>query len=218
MKKPLTLLIKSLIILLGFNSISAQCTRTAPFQNGNYVVTGTATMEFLTNGTKTLSFAGFSTMTGPDVDVYLSNSNNSNTGAVFLADVNYSATSQYTIPANININDYQYVLLWCTNFSQWWGFGTLSIANGADCNALSIEEGSINNISIYPNPTSDKVKISGLKNDSAEVRIFNTLGETVYQSNRHIDQDINVSNLNSGIYILSLSVEGRKTSRKLIIQ
>lgn len=205
------------LILFGIKDLSAQCTRTTTFQDGDYVVTGIAQLEYLTNGTKTLSFEGFDTMTGPDVDVYLSNSNNSVAGAVLVSDLNYSSSSQYIVPSNVNINDYQYVVLWCTSFSQWWGYGSLGIATGSDCATLGIEISSISEVKIHPNPVMDIIHISGLKN-KADIRIFDVAGKMVFSEKMNVGHSVDVSELNAGLYLISVNDDRQFTTKRLIIQ
>jgi spore germination protein YaaH len=70
----------------------------------------------------------------------------------------------------------------------------------------SIEDSFIkNNISIYPNPTNDFIKIANSKNiELTKISLFNTLGQTTIISNpknKHID----ISNLTNGIYFLKIA-------------
>jgi len=73
--------------------------------------------------------------------------------------------------------------------------GTLSID--------SITE-QLNNISIYPNPTNNRLQINGINNlDVSTIKIVNILGKEVYIS-REKKSQIDVSGLSSGIYIISI--------------
>lgn len=57
----------------------------------------------------------------------------------------------------------------------------------------------IESVVVYPNPTSEKIFIKGLKN--SEIEIYDTLGQRVLQKNYIIGEEINISNLNSGVYL-----------------
>ena len=68
---------------------------------------------------------------------------------------------------------------------------------------------------LWPNPASETVHINGL--DAAEVQVYNALGQivkTVKSSN-----EINVSDLAEGVYLLRItSIDGKASTSRLIIQ
>ncbi|MBI1287478.1 MAG: CocE/NonD family hydrolase [Flavobacteriales bacterium] len=70
---------------------------------------------------------------------------------------------------------------------------------------VSVDEANGTNFSIYPNPATDAVWLEMQKATTANVRLFNTLGETVGQFNvqgsRH---KIDVSGLKQGVYLLEV--------------
>ena len=61
-----------------------------------------------------------------------------------------------------------------------------------------------NNITIYPNPTIDKINITNLNNKSCQIKITDLQGRIVLIQENQTNNQINVSNLNSGIYLLQL--------------
>lgn len=73
--------------------------------------------------------------------------------------------------------------------------------------ALSLNKNSLlNEIAVYPNPTSDILNISNAdKLANASFSIVDVLGKTVVQSNALNNDTIDVSNISSGVYILSVS-------------
>jgi hypothetical protein len=84
--------------------------------------------------------------------------------------------------------------------------------------ALGLENNSISNLSIYPNPVSNgKLFISSASNLEKEVQIFNTLGQHVLQA-KTITEALNVSNLNKGTYFVKITEAGISATKKLIIQ
>jgi hypothetical protein len=70
-------------------------------------------------------------------------------------------------------------------------------------------------ISVYPNPTNDHIKITGITN--ASVRISNQLGQTVLeQSDVKSNPTIDVSNFQQGIYTLEVYANGSISRMKWI--
>lgn len=87
------------------------------------------------------------------------------------------------------------------------------------CEASDLDEININSeFTIYPNPATDKliIKISnGLKIEM--LNIYNQLGQKVFHKNEPIEE-IDISKLGKGTYILELTSSELKVSRKLIIK
>ena len=78
------------------------------------------------------------------------------------------------------------------------------------------------NFSLYPNPTNDNLNVS-LSNNKAEnvsVKIINNIGQTVKTvslgNSTDINQQIDLSDLNSGIYFVKTTVGNASSSKKLI--
>ncbi|WP_310560336.1 T9SS type A sorting domain-containing protein [Flavobacterium sp.] len=67
----------------------------------------------------------------------------------------------------------------------------------------------IKGLSVYPNPVSDVLKIANADSlDSASFSIVDILGKTIVKPKTLNNDAIDVSNLSSGFYILSVSSEG----------
>ena len=64
-----------------------------------------------------------------------------------------------------------------------------------------VEEATETTFSVYPNPTNDKIHIDGLQG-GAEIRIYNMMGEEVMRKVVYDDNEIDVSRLSSGVYML----------------
>lgn len=79
----------------------------------------------------------------------------------------------------------------------------------------------IENTKIYPNPTKGKITISNIKNiDLISVKVYNVLGKLVRDIpiEKGLSKlDIDLSNLNKGVYLLSLKSADKNTTKKLII-
>ena len=81
---------------------------------------------------------------------------------------------------------------------------------------LSVNENQFTNVKLYPNPVvGDYINIEGINSDF-ETKIFNVLGKVVLQSFN--SKTINISNLQSGIYLVELSSENSFITKKIIVE
>ncbi|MEM6686209.1 MAG: family 16 glycosylhydrolase, partial [Bacteroidota bacterium] len=83
-------------------------------------------------------------------------------------------------------------------------------------NILSTEEFTANSFRMYPNPASDTVIIEA-KVQIDSVAIYNTIGELILREENSNDA-IDVSNLQTGLYILKATSGGSSVNKKLIIK
>jgi surface protein len=81
------------------------------------------------------------------------------------------------------------------------------------CPTASIDDQNQLDISIYPNPTNDKLFIQGLS-DATKVSIYNVLGKLVLSQT--ISKEIDVKQLSKGVYILKIIDGQKETVRKFI--
>jgi len=81
------------------------------------------------------------------------------------------------------------------------------------CPALGINDQSLTNISIYPNPVDDKLSIQGVL-DVSEISIYDVLGKLVLSNTK--SNEIEVYNLKKGIYIIKIVAEQKETIQKFI--
>lgn len=83
---------------------------------------------------------------------------------------------------------------------------------------LSIAQNSITGLKIYPNPVSNgKLFIETAANSERTVAIFDILGKQVVNTTSS-QNEINVSKLNAGVYIVKITEEGKTATRKLVIK
>ena len=81
------------------------------------------------------------------------------------------------------------------------------------CSSLGIDDQNQLDISIYPNPVIDKLFIQGLSNPT-KISVYNILGKLVLS--KTTSSEINVDNLQNGIYILKIVDEQKEIVRKFI--
>ena len=90
--------------------------------------------------------------------------------------------------------------------------------------ALAIDdfnENSINNdldITIYPNPTLDVLKINSNQTTLKSIQIFNLLGKEIksYKKENANQNTFDVSNLKTGLYILKINTDKGSVTRKIV--
>jgi len=90
---------------------------------------------------------------------------------------------------------------------------------GEACDDVSVEEMFLEDyLSLYPNPAHEELNI--LIDDGrepTEVSIYTLTGQQVIHE-RPVDGTINISHLQSGMYIVVVTVEGRKVRQKILVQ
>ena len=80
------------------------------------------------------------------------------------------------------------------------------------------ETTTIEGLNLYPNPVSNgKVYISSRNDLDKEIIIFDVLGKKVLQT-LISSKELNIANLNSGVYIIKINEGGATATRKLIIR
>ncbi|GAK97578.1 hypothetical protein JCM19294_114 [Nonlabens tegetincola] len=99
------------------------------------------------------------------------------------------------------------------------------VITGADTGTLSSSQVVGTEFQIYPNPATSSITIlASSLNDSkkAVVDMYDMLGQRVFSKNYNVngslDETIDISNLNSGIYIVRVSNGSSITSQKLVIE
>jgi len=89
------------------------------------------------------------------------------------------------------------------------------------CQPLSTQEFAENNLKIYPNPADDIVNIDAIAGSigKANVKIYDLNGKQVFNTAFDLNsvQELNVSKLNRGLYILKIENSSVNISTKLLI-
>lgn len=93
-------------------------------------------------------------------------------------------------------------------------FLLVSISYGQDSKA----NGDIDGFKLYPNPvTNGKVFISTSYNAPKKILIFDVLGTKVLESTL-LGKELNLSDINPGVYVLRVYEKDKVANRKLIIK
>lgn len=98
--------------------------------------------------------------------------------------------------------------------------GTVQIAarSLADVTLSSSSFDAIDGLTMYPNPLSgNTLFLTSTTNAAMSVQIFDLIGKEVVKANV-INNSVNVANLESGVYLVKITEEGKTATRKLVIR
>jgi type IX secretion system substrate protein len=80
------------------------------------------------------------------------------------------------------------------------------------------QDNPIEGLSIYPNPTNgDKIYIVSKLSLEKEIEIFDVLGKRILQTTIS-SKELNIGNLNAGVYIIKIREGESSATRKLIVK
>ncbi|MFL2579411.1 MAG: T9SS type A sorting domain-containing protein [Parvicellaceae bacterium] len=83
---------------------------------------------------------------------------------------------------------------------------------------VGINENVTNNVSIYPNPTSDVLNISTNSNDLSELIIKDITGKIVFNKNFNTNITVNTENYAKGVYLINVKNNLGTVSEKITVQ
>jgi hypothetical protein len=90
--------------------------------------------------------------------------------------------------------------------------------NASNCSLVGLEEETDNTgFKIHPNPTTSVLNVSGLTSQTS-ITISSILGKVVMSGNIQENEELDVSELKSGIYILKMIRDSHTVSRKFVKQ
>ena len=108
--------------------------------------------------------------------------------------------------------NYIYIILFFLSFS----IGAVAQESRSSGTSRS-QEPTIEGLSLYPNPNNTgKVYITSRLNLDKKVEIFDVLGKKVIDTTLYT-KELNISNLNPGVYIIKIKEGEAFATRKLII-
>ena len=232
--KNLSLLFIALLLTVN---IYSQCTENA-FGFGNnsstpsYNISGDVSVTLNTNNTITIDFSNnFSTASGPDVRVYLVNSDGKSDATlkntliadldnIHFGEITSSGAQSYTIdiPENSDISNYDKVFFYCLQFNAFWDVGSFNAFTNQSCTALNTTENEFTKISIYTNPTSSIIELNNIDVLHAEIHIFDVHGKSVFTQVNQNNSVIDVSTFTAGTYFLHIYQNQKVLSKKLMVQ
>ena len=162
-----------------------KCNRTGSFIGaGDVDVTGTATVEVQSDGSLVIKFASdFVSDQGPDLDVYLGNTAQVNSSSVRVKALSsFTGAQTYAVPSNIKLGDYNYVSVWCTQYSHYYGAALLGTETGTCSVTSTLETGTTKDVKLtfYSNEITINAT-NNLKNVS--LLVYSSDGKLLHSEN-----------------------------------
>jgi len=243
-KIPMKTITTTLLGILVQLSVFAQCDQNvSSFGNSidqDYSITGgDAVLTLNTNNSITLDLASdFDTAQGPDVRAYLINSQNlSNAelatdgilnqvesiefGIVGNTMIPISGAKSFTIaiPSGVHIENYDKVLFYCIAFNAFWDFGSFESFSSSNCSLLSTTTFTANELAIYPNPVREKLNIELKQLEEVSLHMYTINGQLIraFSNNSATNFQIDMSDFNSGLYLLEIESNNRIGHTRLLV-
>lgn len=220
-----TILYSILLFSIATQFCLAQCSRTGNFiRNGlDTPTSGSATLIFQADGAKQVILGtNFSTSNnGPDLHVILCRTfvYNPNTDLIISGVLTKtSGTQTFNVPADVQLNDFQYILIHCVAYNHRFGYAKLGNASGQNCATLGVNDfdSDANSIKIFPNPT------DGILNFfieyEAEVSIYNLSGKKVnsFTVITKENNSVSLQSQSNGIYIVEINSNNQKSTQRIV--
>lgn len=182
-----------------------------PLNNRAIIIrNGSLTSSSVANGIKDLTVTTKLIYTGTSGTFKL------NVNGTEVGTIPYSATSTTTTIPNINITgDVIISITGNSTTSNRVLFDDLSWS----CNTvLAVNELEKESFAIYPNPSNGNVKINfESSNDKHTVEVYSVSGQKVFEKEYNNTSNASVSNLQKGFYLVTVTKEGKSTTKKLIV-
>jgi len=82
--------------------------------------------------------------------------------------------------------------------------------------SAGLDDNVLNAVKMFPNPAKDTVQFSVNSNENLDIEIFDMLGKSVLRVD-NVRNAVNVSELNSGLYFVQMTLGTQKSTKKLVI-
>lgn len=135
-----------------------------------------------------------------------------------------SGNNTATISARFNVVDTATLMVTSRTAENCLSLPSKVVVNVTPAVGLN-EETALRNLSVYPIPTKTmlNIKLEGLENGNADIRLVNMLGQVVQTQTINITtgiqtHSIDVSNLNKGIYLMELQHSKTKLVKRIVVE
>ena len=91
-----------------------------------------------------------------------------------------------------------------------------SVVIAADASTASVNDFGFNTVKMFPNPATDTVQFSVNSNENLDIEIFDMLGKSVLRVN-DVQNEVHISDLNSGLYFVQMTLGTQQATKKLIV-
>lgn len=123
--------------------------------------------------------------------------------------------TEYLYLTNYGLDNRENITFYFVNFNYYGNELYLDNINISDPSAIG--ENKINHIRVFPNPTSESIQISGIpQHEIEQVFIYNSIGKLCKTSINEFN--INVSNLSTGIYFMTVTTSNGKIYKSEFIR
>jgi len=204
------------LVFAALLSNAQECVRSGSLVETDVSITGTASLIYRGDSMVVSLSSDFLSDAGPDLDVYLSDDPNPvATGVRLEALRSLSGAQVYDVPSNINIDDFKYISIHCTQYNHLYGYALLNSATGDCAGALESPEVKLNQVKVFANNKSIRVKTDGLVIDSFKTEIYSQSGSLVHTSTSaktRFEVDT------AGIYFVKLYSKNIVRTEKVIIK
>lgn len=86
------------------------------------------------------------------------------------------------------------------------------------CEIVNVPELEKINPTVYPNPATNNFTVNLGNDEKANIQLFNIVGQQVYSETITGTAQVNVANLNSGVYMLKINQNGKVYTTKVIVK
>lgn len=118
------------------------------------------------------------------------------------------------VPSEYFYNSYQPDIMWQGNPKPWIALHVTC----NDCGVVNVPEMENNQMTVYPNPATNNFTVNLGNDEKANIQLFNIVGQQVYSETITGTAQVNVSNLNSGIYMLKVNQNGKVYTTKVVVR
>ena len=87
-----------------------------------------------------------------------------------------------------------------------------------NCEIVNVPELEKTNPTVYPNPATNNFTVNLGNDEKANIQLFNIVGQQVYSETITGSAQVNVANLNSGVYMLKVSQNGSVYTTKVVVK
>ncbi|MCZ4318083.1 Omp28-related outer membrane protein [Aequorivita viscosa] len=95
-------------------------------------------------------------------------------------------------------------------------YGTIAVTKFYSDGVLGLNQTTLENVTIYPNPAKDEINISNAEN--AEIKIYDVLGKMIFSMNNiEMNQQLNVAKFETGTYFIKISKDNSVTTKRFLI-
>ena len=208
-------------------------TRTAVLNDGDYTLQGDVFLELFDDNSLNLRFdENYLTQSNVfDVHVFLTNDNDyaapidvsemflvANIGTISGLDYS-SGPMTFNLPADVSINDYQYIVFVCVQFGRLhWGDGVFE-ESVLITNTVDVENAQDVAVSLYPNPsTSEVIAIQFQKpQQNVVIEVVGLDGRLVSTTRAFaIDQQHLIEIPETGTYLVNITTDSGSTVKKSV--